>query len=150
MTTALEGGEWSAARPGSTLPPGKTRYPLYRRLGGPQGRSGRARKISPPPGFDPRTVQPVSRSLYRLSQPAHRLIRIYAYLQLVFVTEKENSCLSYLWESGCLSVWHRICLEMSIVIQLEVYFQRYGKGCFETGIKKLRTCPFQWVIHFLT
>jgi len=29
--------------------PGKTRYPLYRRLGGPQGRSGQVRKISPPP-----------------------------------------------------------------------------------------------------
>ena len=37
-----------------------TRYALYRRLGGPQGRSGRVRKISPPPGFDPRTVQPVA------------------------------------------------------------------------------------------
>ena len=33
MTAALEGGEWSAARPGRTLPPGKTRYPFYRRLG---------------------------------------------------------------------------------------------------------------------
>jgi hypothetical protein len=33
---------------------------LYRRLGGPQGRPGRVRKISPPPGFDPRTVQPVA------------------------------------------------------------------------------------------
>jgi len=40
MTAALEGGEWSAARAGRTLPLGKTRYPLYRRLGGPQGRSG--------------------------------------------------------------------------------------------------------------
>ena len=39
---------------------GKTRYPLYRRMGGPQGRSGRVWKISPPPGFDPRTVQPVA------------------------------------------------------------------------------------------
>jgi hypothetical protein len=29
-------------------------------LGGPQGRSGRVRKISPAPGFDPRTVQPVA------------------------------------------------------------------------------------------
>jgi hypothetical protein len=28
-------------------------------LGGPQGRSGQVRKISPPPGFDPRTVQSV-------------------------------------------------------------------------------------------
>jgi hypothetical protein len=37
--------------------PGKTRYPLYRRLDGPHGRSGQDRKISPPPGFDPRTFQ---------------------------------------------------------------------------------------------
>ena len=40
--------------------PRKTRYPLSRRLGGPQGRSGQVRKISPPLGFDPRTVQPVT------------------------------------------------------------------------------------------
>jgi len=33
MTAALEGGEWSAAHPGCTLPPGKTQYPFYRRLG---------------------------------------------------------------------------------------------------------------------
>jgi hypothetical protein len=45
--SALEGGEWSAARPGRTLPPGKTRYPLNRRLGGPQGRSGRAEILAP-------------------------------------------------------------------------------------------------------
>ena len=42
------------------LPPVKTRYPLYRSLGGPQGRSGQVRKISPPPGFDHQTVQPVA------------------------------------------------------------------------------------------
>jgi len=47
MTAALEGGEWSAARPGRTLPPGKTHYPLYRRLGGPQGRCGRAENLVP-------------------------------------------------------------------------------------------------------
>ena len=44
----------------TALPPGKTRYLLYRRLGGPQGRSGGVQKISPPPGFDHRTVQPVA------------------------------------------------------------------------------------------
>ena len=60
MTTALEEGEGSASRPGRSLPPGKTQYPLYRRLDGPQGRSGQVRKISLPPGFDPRTVQPVA------------------------------------------------------------------------------------------
>ena len=42
------------------LPPGKNRYPLYRRLGGPQGRSGRVENLSPQLGFDPLTVQPVA------------------------------------------------------------------------------------------
>jgi hypothetical protein len=31
-------------------------FPLYRGLGGPQGRSGWVRKISSAPGFDPLTV----------------------------------------------------------------------------------------------
>ena len=42
------------------LPRGKTQYPIYRRLGGPHGRSGRVQKISPPPGLDSLTVQPVA------------------------------------------------------------------------------------------
>ena len=69
MTTALEGGERSAARPGRTLPPGKTRYSFYRRLGGLQGRSGRAENLVPT-GIRSRTVQPVAQSLYRLSYRA--------------------------------------------------------------------------------
>ena len=53
-------GEGPASRPDRSLPLGKMRYPLYWRLGGPQGRSWDVRKISPPPGFDPRTVQLVA------------------------------------------------------------------------------------------
>jgi len=45
------GGQCHAS---ASLPPGKTRYPLYRRQGGPQGRSGRLWNISPSLGFDPR------------------------------------------------------------------------------------------------
>ena len=60
LTTALEGGEVSASRPARSLPPGETRYPLYRRVGGLQDGSGQVRKISPPPAFDPRTYQPVA------------------------------------------------------------------------------------------
>ena len=56
----------------AALPPGKTRYPLCRRLGGPQGRSGRVRKISPPPAFDPQTVQPVASRCSDCAVPAHR------------------------------------------------------------------------------
>jgi len=59
LTSALDGVGGQRYAP-AALPPGQTRYPLYRRLGGPQGRSGRVRKISPPPGYDPRTVQPVT------------------------------------------------------------------------------------------
>jgi len=58
MTAALEGGEWSAARPGRTLPPGKTQYQFYRRLGGLQGRSGRTENLVPT-GILSRNVQPV-------------------------------------------------------------------------------------------
>jgi hypothetical protein len=43
----------------AALPRGKTQYPLYRRLGRPQGQSKRVRKISTKPGFDLRTVQPL-------------------------------------------------------------------------------------------
>jgi hypothetical protein len=44
----------------ATLHPGKTCYPLYRRQDGLQDWPGEVRKISPPLGFDPRTIQPVA------------------------------------------------------------------------------------------
>ena len=58
MTAALERGDWSAAHPGRNLPKGKTRYPFYRRLGGPQRWSGRAENLVPNE-IRSRTVQPV-------------------------------------------------------------------------------------------
>jgi len=53
------------------LPLGKFWDPLYRRLGGPQGQSGSVQKISLPPGFHPRIVQPIQRVAVptELSQP---------------------------------------------------------------------------------
>jgi hypothetical protein len=69
------------SRPCCTLPLGKTCYPLYRRLGGPQGRSGQAWKISPPLGFDPWTIQPIgSRYTDYATQP---LVMMVAYLKTV-------------------------------------------------------------------
>jgi hypothetical protein len=55
----MEGG-WFTARPGRFTPEKETLYLLYRRLGEPQGRCGRVGKISPPPRFKHRTVQPVA------------------------------------------------------------------------------------------
>ena len=72
-TATLEGSEWSAARPDRTLTPGKTRYPFYRRLGGLQGRSGRAENLVPT-GIRSRTVQPVvSRYTDSATRPIHHL-----------------------------------------------------------------------------
>jgi hypothetical protein len=62
-----EGGQRHAP---AALPPGKTLYPLYGRLGGPQGMCRRLRKISPSPGFDPLTVQPVASRLTEWPIPA--------------------------------------------------------------------------------
>jgi len=61
----------------AALTPGETRYPLYRWLGGPQGRSGRVRKISPQPGFDPRTAQPVASRYTDCAIPAHTKINVH-------------------------------------------------------------------------
>ena len=59
LSSALDGGEWSTPRPGR-FAPGKDLDPLYGRLGGLQGRSGRVQNISSSSGFAARTVQPVA------------------------------------------------------------------------------------------
>ena len=68
LTSALDWGAWSASRP-AALPPAMTRYPLFRRLGGPQSRSGRGRKISLPTGIRSPDRPARRKSLYRLSYP---------------------------------------------------------------------------------
>jgi len=60
LTLAPHVGGWSTPRPWRFTPGKFTRYPLHRRLGGPQAWSARVQKILAPPGFDPRTVQPVA------------------------------------------------------------------------------------------
>jgi len=119
MTAALEG-----ARPGSTLPPGKTRYPFYRRLGGPQDRSGRAENLVPT-WIRSRTVQPVAQSLYRLSYPAHTL-NVYL---LIFMTTLITfyriyhgcSCCHYY---QCLSVCcDYFCTVIAMVTRVTIVFR---------------------------
>jgi hypothetical protein len=66
LTLAPDGGAWSTTHPSSfTL--GMNQYPLYRRLGGPQGRCG---KSHPPMGFDPGLSSPASRYT-NYAIPAH-------------------------------------------------------------------------------
>jgi len=51
-------GGWPTPRPGPFNPPSNTRYPLYRRVGGPQGWSGRCGKSRPLYGCDIMTACP--------------------------------------------------------------------------------------------
>ena len=68
LTSALDGGVVNArARP--IYPPGNTQYIFYRRLGGPQGRSGRVWKILTPTEIRSQDRPARSESLYRLSYP---------------------------------------------------------------------------------
>jgi hypothetical protein len=75
MTSALDGDEWSASRL-NRFTPRKIhfRYPLDRKLGGPQSRSGHGvedKHSQPPPGIEPRSSDRPARS-----QSLHRLIYI--------------------------------------------------------------------------
>ena len=54
-------GGWSTPCPWRFIPRNCTRCPLHKRLGGPRVWSAQVQKILAPPGFDPRTVQPVAR-----------------------------------------------------------------------------------------
>ena len=55
-----------APRSGRTLRPGKTRYPFYTRLGGSQGRSGRAENLVSTGSPSPQSVDKVQESLYNI------------------------------------------------------------------------------------
>ena len=118
MTAALEGGEWSAARPGRTLPPGKTRYPFYRRLGGPQGRSGRAENLVPT-GIRSWTVQPVA------SQYTD------------WATRPTNVCSSFMF---MVIVVQRSATQSSLCIILQVHSTRFGcQKHISSGVHKTVT-----------
>jgi hypothetical protein len=82
----------------AALLPGKTLYPLHRRLGGLQGRSGRARKFSPPPGFQPQTFQAVaSRYTDRAIPGRSQSLRCTMLYRL----------LGYIRRTSCELVWNR-------------------------------------------
>ena len=60
LSSALDGVEWSTPSPGCFTPRKRTHFPLYRRLGWPQRRSGRVQKLSLLLGFDPQIVQHIA------------------------------------------------------------------------------------------
>jgi hypothetical protein len=70
MTTALEGGEGSALRPGRSLPPGKT-VPIVQEAGWATGPVWTGTEKLTPTGIRTPDLPTRSQSLYRLRYPAH-------------------------------------------------------------------------------
>jgi hypothetical protein len=75
LTSALHGGGWLTPSPSCLTARKESRYLLYRKLDGGGGGSnaclGRCEKSSPPPGFDPQTVQPVASRYTDYAIPPH-------------------------------------------------------------------------------
>jgi len=80
LTLALDGGWWTTPCPSSSTAGKDTRYPSYKRLGGPHGSSGRVRKLSTLPEFEPDTVQPIASRSSDYATPPYRSVYIAIYL----------------------------------------------------------------------
>jgi hypothetical protein len=70
MTTAIEGGKWSAARAGRTLLPGKDPVPIVQEAGWAPGPVWTGAQNLAPIGIRSPDLAARSQSLYRLSYPA--------------------------------------------------------------------------------
>ena len=107
------GGEWSAARPSRTLPPGKTRYPFYRRffwapgLVWTGGKSRRHRDSIPD-----RLAR--SQSLYRLSYPACECR--YHQNSSLWLVKVTNAACTHLWSN--LWRWYLACKYFPVVASI--------------------------------
>jgi hypothetical protein len=97
-------GGWLTPRFGRFTSWKEIRYPLYRRLDGTQGPSGRVRKNAPPPGFDPPTVQ--------------------------LAASQMNLCSQCQMSENCL-LWVKYkCSIMNFVAHIEVLYVQFGTMLF--------------------
>ena len=110
--------EWGVSpTPRPPLPPGKTRYPLYRRLGGPQARSGRAESLASHQDSIP--DRPARRqSLYRMSYPAPAALvkngilivlfsLVFLFLYFFFLPYARSHCI-FVYVFFCASCLHTV------------------------------------------
>jgi hypothetical protein len=77
-------GWWVNVTPRPLLTPGKTRYPLYWRLGGRQGRSGQMWKFSPSTGIRSRDRPACSSVAIPTELPGPQCARLCVYKNTVF------------------------------------------------------------------
>jgi hypothetical protein len=86
------------------LNPEIDRHPLYRRLGGPRGRSGRVRQITPPTVTEPRTIKPVESRYTDCTLPTSQIIYKYTVVIIRVMYFCQINCQWH--REGCLSEPH--------------------------------------------
>ena len=116
MTTALEGGEWSAARPGRILLPLKNPVHIVEEAWwapGPVWTVGNSRLtgIRSPDGPAP------SKWLYRLSYPAHYIRRIYGvYTRILYNIKLYNIFYTFYISKLLFHVVYSICVSVCVCV----------------------------------
>jgi hypothetical protein len=138
LTSALDGGEWSASRPGHLTPRKEPLVPV-RRLGGPQSRSGRCgeeKNSQPSPGIEPKNPNRPARSpaLYRLSYHGSnhwQLISIVHFAGGFFFCYLNNFTLRRMYIGAKLRFWNwssksvdisAICLLLPLMLlQMDIF-----------------------------
>jgi hypothetical protein len=138
-------GEGGQSHAPATLPPAKTRQPLYRKLGRAHGRSGRERKILPPPGLDPRTVQSVTSGCTDWAIPAHYSILVVRFKVLAALILK----ITVVWDMKlCLVHSTNVSDEPTAAIfNLHNFFpedRRYRISCTLTA-QAAGSCEIMWL-----
>jgi len=115
-----------------SLLPAKAPYPLYRKLGRPQGRSRQVPKILPPTGIQSPDRPTRSQSLYRLSYPAYKVhmimfqilsgestaVWIYKYKRIVNGNkEREYGYCYFVLTLNLTFEWQVYCTEMTNLLE---------------------------------
>ena len=85
MTTAIEGGEGSASRPGRSLPPGKDTVPIVQEAEWSPGPVWTGTENLAPAGIRSPDRPACSQSLYQLQYPAHTFLSTIIYISAVRV-----------------------------------------------------------------
>ena len=116
--------------PRPPLPPGKTRYQLYRRLGGPHGRSGRTENLVPT-GIRPQTVQHVVSRYTDWATRPFMYIYIYIYIYNKIDVPGLQHSTSIVW--SCVLHLFSYCIQQESLTQ---HTDSYNDPTHHTSDKK--------------
>jgi hypothetical protein len=103
----------------AVLPPGKTRYPLYKRLGVPRVGLDGCGKSRPPPGFNAWTVQPVALYIYvHVWICARTHVRVCMYVCMYLC----------MYVCMCVCVFVYVCMYVRVHVKVKVRQSHYKPG----------------------